>query len=630
MRLLLTFLFVVGLAKAQYADVKPLEGPALENVVAFTKLLGYVRYFHPSDAAFATDWDSVAIARIQSLESAATPQELQEDLRAIFEPYAPTLALFSQGQTPRLSRNLKPPLGVNPLFVTLNLRTILGENDTLLLLRSDRVSLSAQAGVPENFRYEGVNGYVRFPQAVSVPVPKPDQPFLAPLARGVWAAVPLAVYSTSSGTLPKAPIPQVVALPQGWLANNPASLRFRAQRLATVAILWNVKRHLFAYWDAVQTDWEQALRTALQEAAVSQSEAQFTAVLQRLDALLQDGHGFVEQVGRSSYGSHTVPFSFDFVEGQLVITTVAPTAPANLQVGDVVIAIDGQESQKAFEQASLRISGSPQYRRYLTLAWLMGGSNRSAMQLAWQRPSSNQSFSAAIERSVAKPRSLPDHLRENRPPALAQLAPGVVYADPTRLPDRALAGVLRQLETAQYIILDARGYPSGSLAAELLSHLSDQPLEGIPFYIPVVTAPEGRNLVYSVVQNQLAEPKTPTLKAKVAFLINANGAISYAETVLGIAERNKLGLMVGEPTGGANGNTVNFILPSRYLTRWTGLRVQQTDGSRFFGVGIRPQLAVKRTLAGVAASRDEVLEAAFTALSGWPASAIQPQALEWR
>ena len=37
------------------------EAPALQNLCAFTRLYGYVRYFHPSDAASATDWERFAI-----------------------------------------------------------------------------------------------------------------------------------------------------------------------------------------------------------------------------------------------------------------------------------------------------------------------------------------------------------------------------------------------------------------------------------------------------------------------------------------------------------------------------------------------------------------------------------------
>ncbi|MBL8165925.1 MAG: hypothetical protein JNJ61_28325 [Anaerolineae bacterium] len=47
------------------------------------------------------------------------------------------------------------------------------------------------------------------------------------------------------------------------------------------------------------------------------------------------------------------------------------------------------------------------------------------------------------------------------------------------------------------------------------------------------------------------------------------------------------------------------------------------DGSPLFTVGITPDILVERTLAGVAAGRDELLERAFEFVSGQPANTMQ-------
>src|SRR3954447_25290908 len=49
---------------------RPLQGRALDNVVAFTRLLGHVRYFHPSDEAAATDWERFALDGLPVVEKA--------------------------------------------------------------------------------------------------------------------------------------------------------------------------------------------------------------------------------------------------------------------------------------------------------------------------------------------------------------------------------------------------------------------------------------------------------------------------------------------------------------------------------------------------------------------------------
>ena len=37
------------------------SGTTIENLLAFAKLYGYVRYFHPSDAASSIDWERFAV-----------------------------------------------------------------------------------------------------------------------------------------------------------------------------------------------------------------------------------------------------------------------------------------------------------------------------------------------------------------------------------------------------------------------------------------------------------------------------------------------------------------------------------------------------------------------------------------
>ena len=53
---------------------RPLTARGLENLVAFTRLLGYVRHFHPSDEAAAADWDTFAIEGVSVAEGAKGAQ----------------------------------------------------------------------------------------------------------------------------------------------------------------------------------------------------------------------------------------------------------------------------------------------------------------------------------------------------------------------------------------------------------------------------------------------------------------------------------------------------------------------------------------------------------------------------
>jgi C-terminal processing protease CtpA/Prc len=78
--------------------------------------------------------------------------------------------------------------------------------------------------------------------------------------------------------------------------------------------------------------------------------------------------------------------------------------------------------------------------------------------------------------------------------------------------------------------------------------------------------------------------------------------------MMGFVEHYHLGAIVGSATAGTNGNVIEITAPSGCTTRLTGLRVTKHDGSRHHLIGIQPTIAAARTVAGVAAGRDEVLE----------------------
>lgn len=63
-----TSLDVIGAAGLGNEAPRRLEGRGLENLVALTRLLGYVRYFHPSDPAAAADWERFAIDAVGVVE----------------------------------------------------------------------------------------------------------------------------------------------------------------------------------------------------------------------------------------------------------------------------------------------------------------------------------------------------------------------------------------------------------------------------------------------------------------------------------------------------------------------------------------------------------------------------------
>ncbi|HYG64751.1 MAG TPA: hypothetical protein VEL74_19380 [Thermoanaerobaculia bacterium] len=98
-------------------DLEPpraLTPRGLANLMAFSRLLGYVRYFHPSDQAAAVDWNTLAIAGVQAAEPAADAVALARTLEDFFHPIAPALRVFAGGRRPELPAEILPPADTDP------------------------------------------------------------------------------------------------------------------------------------------------------------------------------------------------------------------------------------------------------------------------------------------------------------------------------------------------------------------------------------------------------------------------------------------------------------------------------------------------------------------------------------
>ncbi len=65
-----------------------------ENLKAFTKAYGYVKYFHPSDEAYELDWGKFAIYGADKVIDAKNNNELISILKELFVPVAPSINFF--------------------------------------------------------------------------------------------------------------------------------------------------------------------------------------------------------------------------------------------------------------------------------------------------------------------------------------------------------------------------------------------------------------------------------------------------------------------------------------------------------------------------------------------------------
>ena len=87
--LVVILIFLVGCTKQPVSLNKKTE-----NIKAFAKLYGYVRWFHPSDEAQQINWDKFAIYGVKTVENATNVVALKDSLLKLFLPIAPALDIY--------------------------------------------------------------------------------------------------------------------------------------------------------------------------------------------------------------------------------------------------------------------------------------------------------------------------------------------------------------------------------------------------------------------------------------------------------------------------------------------------------------------------------------------------------
>jgi C-terminal processing protease CtpA/Prc len=586
---------VVGPAAEGNVPPRPLTGRGLENLVALGRLLGYVRYFHPGDEAAAADWERFAVEAVPAVEPARSPDELAERLGQLFAPLAPTVQVFRAGKAPPLPEAVtRAPEAARVVawrHVGVDCKWMIG-------FRSLRVTDRKLPGAPE------------WPLSPG-PLPKPGEVLAADLGGGVACRVPLALFATAKGTVPKAtrklPPP---ARPDPF----PPTGDDRSTRLADVALVWNVMQHFYPFFDEVKVDWPAVLREALKSAAVDADAAAFHNTLRRLVAKLGDGHGVVRGGSGTPPQDGALPLAWDWIEDRLVVVNADRTHAGRVKPGDVVRRIDGRPAAEAVQAAERLVSGAtPQFRRYRALMDLRNGPDGSPVSLELQSPTGGV-YTVTLKRQPADDSPLRGPpLREARLERMVELKPGILYVDLDRFTDAEFEKlVMPRASKAKGVVFDVRGYPTVGL--QLLARLADRPLTSELYQSVVTRFPDRRDVVYEG-EPWKVPPQKPRLAAKVAFLTDGR-AVSYAETFLSLVSRHRLGPIVGAPTSGTNGGVNVYVVPGGYRVSFTGQKARKLDGSPHHGVGVAPTHPVRRTIKAIALGRDEVIEKAVALVGG--------------
>ncbi len=551
----------------------------IENLQAFAKAFGYVRYFHPSDEAQEIDWSKFSAFGAQEIEKCTSSQQVVETLTRLFKPIAPSVRFTnSKDQT---GYDLKIITPENPAGFRLTYWQHEGVGtgmQTKQLYKSVRANSSFNSKQDKLFDYQPESGKIITKQ----------------IGEEIFCEIPLVLYRNDQQTYPKADSLLLGKLKKalGNFNSEPDQLSFRTGNVINV---YNVFQHFYPYFDVVEVNWDNELAKALTRSFTDETQDDHLITLRKFTASLKDGHiSIMHPLLRRA----VAPVRWEWIENKLVITQISRNNP-DIHIGDIVTQINGISSEKYFAEIKSQIS-----------AGTSGLLNKKAELLSLEGDRGSALHLTINDQQI-------DLVRDYSQPGLMkaekrymQIDDSIWYLNMDMIGMDTINFLMPALEKCKAIICDARGYPKGN--HEFITHLmkSDDTTKSW-MQVPRIIYPDHENIAGYIKFNWLLKAQKPYLGDKKIVYIIDGGAISYAESCLGYIEGYNLATIVGQPSAGTNGNVNPFKLPGGYTVSWTGMKVLKHNGTQHHGIGILPDVYVTKTIQGIKEGRDEFLEKAI-------------------
>jgi C-terminal processing protease CtpA/Prc len=426
-------------------------------------------------------------------------------------------------------------------------------------------------------------------------------------ARKDWPAVP------ASSAAPQ-PLPQGVFHPdRGYPEMLEPDLEVR--QLAVIRA-WNVIHYFYPYLHLIG-DWDAVLPEFLARMEEAKTGKEYALTIAEMMTHVPDGHTNVwgHPALSERFGKAGLPIAVRWIEGAPVAINVSDEAKAaGIELGDALIAVDGEPVEDGIERLGRTITAAtPWALRNLAARLLLLGSEGSTAVLKVRKLDGGVREVSLVRDSKKTP---PQPQGE-----IVRILPGNLgYVDLPRLARGEVDAMFEKVKGTRGLILDMRGYPQGtawSIAPRIntrnakvgaqfrrsqVSAFSFEEGEaGFYFAQPIPELPEGKEMY----------------TAPTVMLIDER-AISQSEHSGLFYEAANDTKLIGSPTAGANGDVTRFPLPGGIWVMFTGHDVRHADGRQLQRVGLTPDIEVEPTRAGVAAGRDEVLEAAMKYLTKSP------------
>lgn len=378
----------------------------------------------------------------------------------------------------------------------------------------------------------------------------------------------------------------------------------RPQRVLALFRFWNAIEYFFPYHDVIPGDWAQALAIHLPAALAVESWMDWLLRLRQFTAAIGESHAHLApQPVAVTSSSGTAPFRVGLIEGRLVVTRVLPEA-GDVSPGDELLAVDDIPARHLHRNWLATSYGSnPIWRHDWAASWITAGrDNPGRFHL---RRVDGSRHRATLPRNHDN-----WHLLQAnpRPPVRVVQQPGcrIGVLNLGQLARAMVPWAMQQVADTDALVVDARGYPPDDAIFALANWLYDAPRQASWLTVPDLTRPGSFNGFPVSFQGHAG----PRYAGRILALHDED-TISASEYAVMILQGTGRALTLGSQTAAGDGEITYIQLPGRVTAYFSGMAVQYPDGRATQPNGLVPDIHVHPSRAGLAARRDEVLDAAL-------------------
>lgn len=378
-------------------------------------------------------------------------------------------------------------------------------------------------------------------------------------------------------------------------------------RLLGLCRYWNMYQYYYPYPYLWQDDWAHVLRDVLPRFAAANTALRYRHAAAALFTRVHDGHARyypLDPLLEAERGNYLVAADVQFIDQQAVVTHVrqdglVPASP--LAAGDVIREVAGTPVAELVRQHLPETPGSNLPAQLHTIAGNLLFA--SIPQVALQVERAGQLLRLVVP--ALRVGTVAAEKAAAADSTYRFLTPDVGYLDMARLSRQQVPVALQTFAHTKGIVVDQRNYPAPIFQA-LAYHFTPRP---VPFARSTQRDQSypGRFLWQSADSVQASGPAA--YPGRVVVLVNEKSR-SLAEFTAMALRATPNCLLLGSQTAGADGNTSKIVLPGGLNTLMTGIGIYYPNQRETQQVGLRLDVTLRPTVAGIRAGRDELRDRA--------------------